>query len=92
VLNPAELRTRRLPSLDGRGLGRVETGDVRHPHPTSPVKGEEFNSTALGGLLWPVRPSNAMAKGMVDGFKPITNARRKRQRRWLNCLVKGAFL
>jgi hypothetical protein len=46
-LNVAELRTKRLPSLDGRGWGRVETSDVQHPHPTSPVKGEELDSTTL---------------------------------------------
>jgi len=42
-----ELETPMLPSLDGRGWGRVETGDVRHPHPTSPVEGEGLSSPAL---------------------------------------------
>jgi simple sugar transport system ATP-binding protein len=46
-INVGELETPMLPSLDGRGRGKVETGDVRHPHPTSPVKGEEANSPAL---------------------------------------------
>jgi hypothetical protein len=46
--NVGELETPILPSLDGRGWGRVETRDVQHPHPTSPIEGEEFNSPALG--------------------------------------------
>jgi hypothetical protein len=29
----------RLPSLDGRGKGRVKKGLAQHPHPTSPIKG-----------------------------------------------------
>jgi hypothetical protein len=32
----------KLPSLDGRGGGRVETGRVTHPHPASPIEGEEW--------------------------------------------------
>jgi hypothetical protein len=43
----AYLRTTRPPSLVGWGRGRVETSGIQHPHPTSPVKGEELNSPAL---------------------------------------------
>jgi hypothetical protein len=45
--NIGELETPMLPSLDGRGWGRVETSAVQHPHPTSPVEGEELNSPGL---------------------------------------------
>jgi len=43
-VNVGELETPILPSLDGRGWGRVETSDVQYPHPTSPVEGEEYES------------------------------------------------
>jgi len=45
--NAGELETPMLPSLDGRGRGRVETSGIQHPHPTSPVEGEELDSPAL---------------------------------------------
>jgi hypothetical protein len=39
--NVGELETKKLPSLDGRGWERVETSDVRYPHLTSGIEGEE---------------------------------------------------
>ena len=36
-----------LPSLDGRGRGRVTTSHQQHLHPVSPIKGEELVSAAL---------------------------------------------
>jgi len=47
LCNVGKLETPMLPSLDGRGWGRVETSGIPHPHPTSPVEGEEPNSAAL---------------------------------------------
>jgi PAS domain S-box-containing protein len=57
------LRGMILPSLDGMGRGRVATSHVQHPHPASPIEGEELISTALPadhGLVLLVEDDPAM--------------------------------
>jgi curved DNA-binding protein CbpA len=36
--------SRSLPSLDGRGRGRVKPTEAQQPHPTSPIEGEEASA------------------------------------------------
>jgi hypothetical protein len=66
-LNGGELRTKRLPSLDGRGWGRVETSGIQHPHPTSPVEGEEFNSAALASPVEGEEFNSAALTSPIEG-------------------------
>jgi glycosyltransferase involved in cell wall biosynthesis/tetratricopeptide (TPR) repeat protein len=63
IRNASELGTPKLPSLDGRGWGRVEASDVQHPHPTSPVEGEESNSPALGIIRAGNNPEGLVCDG-----------------------------
>jgi RND family efflux transporter MFP subunit len=75
--NVAELRTKRLPSLDGRGRGRVEASDVQHPHPTSPVEGEELDSAALTSPVGEELNSAALLqRGARGGFNDLRESTR----------------
>jgi hypothetical protein len=45
----------------------VETSGIQHPHPTSPIKGEEFNSAALTSPIKGEEFNSAALTSPVEG-------------------------